>query len=109
MIMGPYCEFCDHRCFVPRVIPGSLKQVLMATCPKGMEFDRSASGGYDHTTAFNPATDVVGFDVVCPHCEIREWAEGYEYGDERYWVCSECRTVNTQYWDDDPAGMRGWN
>lgn len=57
--MGPYCRFCDRRCFVERRLPDDArgrfagKPIIMATCPAGMEFDR-AQTGYDHTTAINP-------------------------------------------------------
>lgn len=50
--MGPYCKFCDRRCFVERHVPGSTVTIL-ATCPRGMEHDRAMTG-YDHTTAINP-------------------------------------------------------
>lgn len=50
--MGPYCQFCGHRCFVERFVPGS-NATILATCPKGMAHDRERSG-YDHTTAVNP-------------------------------------------------------
>lgn len=57
--MGPYCNFCDRRCFVPRVMPDDAtwmpgQPVILATCPKGAEHSR-AKTGYDHTTAINPA------------------------------------------------------
>lgn len=51
-MVGAYCKFCDHRCFVERLVPGSLVTHL-ATCSRGMEHDRERLG-YDHTTAFNP-------------------------------------------------------
>lgn len=50
--MGPYCKFCDHRCFVPRVLPSGA-HLLMASCAAGMAHDRDATG-HDHTTARNP-------------------------------------------------------
>lgn len=50
--MGPYCKFCDTRCFVPRSVPGSTVTIL-ATCAKGMELDRESTG-HDHETAHNP-------------------------------------------------------
>ena len=49
--MGPYCQFCDHRCFVERIVNG--RTVLMATCRSGMDHDRKQTG-LDHTTAHNP-------------------------------------------------------
>ena len=56
--MGPYCNYCDRRCFVPRVLPEDAKfwpgkSLLMATCPKGMEYDFEGTG-YTHETAINP-------------------------------------------------------
>jgi len=53
--MGPYCKFCDERCFVPcpADAPGDVKEAfrdaagglaLMATCPKGRAFDREKTG-----------------------------------------------------------------
>jgi len=56
--MGPYCSFCDHRCFVERRLPASAtwrpgQIVLLATCTKGAEHDRRAIG-CDHTSAINP-------------------------------------------------------
>ena len=50
--MGPYCQFCDQRCFVERQLPSGL-HLLMATCQRGMAWDRDHCG-YDHTTAINP-------------------------------------------------------
>lgn len=55
--MGPYCKFCDRRCFVVRVVPDGPKkgwQGCMATCPEGMAFDRKMLAGYDHGTSINP-------------------------------------------------------
>lgn len=53
VLMGPYCNFCDRRCFVLRDLPDGSWSGLMATCAKGMEHDRKQTG-YDHTTATNP-------------------------------------------------------
>lgn len=50
--MGPYCRYCDQRCFVLRALPDG--HLLMATCPAGMAHDRAVTG-HDHTTAVNPA------------------------------------------------------
>ena len=59
--MGAYCRYCDHRCFVLRVIPGEegLGAICLATCSAGMEHDRRVVG-YDHTTAINPSTGLPG-------------------------------------------------
>lgn len=50
--MGPYCRYCDQRCFVHRVLADG-RPMLLATCPDGMAHDRAACG-QDHTTAINP-------------------------------------------------------
>jgi hypothetical protein len=54
--MGPYCKYCDRRCFVPRVLAGG-RSMLLATCAAGMEWDRQKVG-QDHTTAINPVSGV---------------------------------------------------
>lgn len=51
--MGPYCRYCDQRCFALRVLHSG-ETVLLATCPRGMAHDRKVTG-QDHTTAVNPA------------------------------------------------------
>lgn len=50
---GAYCQYCDRRCFVDRVLPDGSWSGHMATCLQGMEHDRRETG-YDHTTAINP-------------------------------------------------------
>jgi hypothetical protein len=50
--MGPYCRFCDRRCFVLRALADG-RHILLATCPDGMEHDRRKCG-QDYTTATNP-------------------------------------------------------
>ena len=50
---GSYCRYCDQRCFVYRVLSDGSWSGHMATCPRGMEHDRTCLG-YDHTTAINP-------------------------------------------------------
>ncbi|MBD3004643.1 hypothetical protein [Streptomyces sp. 5-10] len=53
---GSYCKFCHTRCFVYRVIPDGPQKGWaghLATCGKGMEHDRRATG-HDHRTAINP-------------------------------------------------------
>lgn len=52
--MGPYCKFCDSRCFVSRVLRDG-RSMLLATCARGAAHDR-AKVGKDHTTALNPVT-----------------------------------------------------
>ena len=50
---GAYCKFCDHRCFVYRVLPDGSWAGHMATCQLGAQFDREMTG-HDYTTAINP-------------------------------------------------------
>lgn len=52
-MMGPYCLYCDFRCFVYRVLPDRSWAGLMATCQSGMERDLIELG-YDYRTADNP-------------------------------------------------------
>jgi hypothetical protein len=52
--MGPYCKYCDTRCFLPRRVGD--RTLLMATCHRGMEHDRASTGGHDHRTTLNPVT-----------------------------------------------------
>ena len=51
---GAYCRYCDHRCFVDRVLPDTGRRLHMATCPAGKTHDRTMSG-FDADTAINPA------------------------------------------------------
>jgi hypothetical protein len=39
--MGPYCNYCDKRCFVDNTRKGGY---LLATCPKGQEHDKKVLG-----------------------------------------------------------------
>jgi hypothetical protein len=41
--MGPYCKFCDSRCFVPTSKEDYVKTDLKATCQEGIKHDMSAS------------------------------------------------------------------
>lgn len=50
--------FCDHRCFVERILRDG-RSMLLATCAKGMAHDRKAVGE-DYTTALNPVTGLRG-------------------------------------------------
>jgi hypothetical protein len=53
--MGPYCRFCDSRCFVPLtdqtpafLVALYLPYGLMATCSAGKAFERQKLGAcYD--------------------------------------------------------------
>lgn len=50
--MGPYCQFCDNRCFVLRRLKDG-REMLLATCGPGMAQDRKLLGE-DADTALNP-------------------------------------------------------
>lgn len=55
---GAYCRYCDHRCFVGRVMPRDAvwmpgQFVHLATCAGGMRHDRETTG-YDYRTAEQP-------------------------------------------------------
>jgi hypothetical protein len=56
---GAYCVYCGLRCFVPRTMPADSRwhpgqSVHLATCQRGADHDRRATG-YDYTTAINPS------------------------------------------------------
>lgn len=53
--MGPYCQYCQRRCFLLRVLKDG-RTMLLATCARGMEHDL-ASCGETHETAVNPIAD----------------------------------------------------
>lgn len=49
--MGPYCRFCNNRCFVPmpkgtprRVLEAYGKAAIIATCPAGQTFEKRKVG-----------------------------------------------------------------
>jgi hypothetical protein len=49
--MGPYCKFCDNRCFVylPVDTPEPIRQAygtstIIATCPGGQRFEKEKIG-----------------------------------------------------------------
>lgn len=54
---GPYCRYCDHRCFVYREVITAHGRVMwaghMATCPEGSKHDREILG-VTHLEARNP-------------------------------------------------------
>lgn len=41
--MGPYCKFCDTRCFIPTEEYDYIKRDLKATCREGIIFDLTAT------------------------------------------------------------------
>ena len=52
-VAGAYCKFCDHRCFVYRVLPNLSWSGHLATCRAGREHDRRQLG-VDCDGALNP-------------------------------------------------------
>jgi hypothetical protein len=49
--MGPYCKFCDHRCFVPfpektpqAILDAYGSSSIVATCARGQAFERDKVG-----------------------------------------------------------------
>jgi hypothetical protein len=56
--MGPYCDYCQRRCFLERAYPteNGWRHLFMATCDRGRQSDREKTG-YDFKTAANPVTD----------------------------------------------------
>lgn len=52
---GAYCDYCGHRCFVYRLVPGT-HITHLATCADGAAHDR-AHLGLDYTTAINPLAE----------------------------------------------------
>lgn len=59
--MGPYCQYCDHRCFLPRMVNG--RSLILATCARGMANDREKLGGHDHRTTLNPIMNTIDVKV----------------------------------------------
>jgi len=56
--MGAYCNFCQTRCFVLRVIPDGPdrgRSFHLATCRDGMVHDL-AKTGHTHISAINPVS-----------------------------------------------------
>ncbi len=49
--MGPYCKFCDQRCFIPfpawtpeHILQAYGRSTIIATCPRGQAFERERTG-----------------------------------------------------------------
>ena len=64
--MGPYCQYCGNRCFLPRALPPTVSagSWILATCPRGMARDRAKLGGHHHRTARNPVTGTIDIIVT---------------------------------------------
>jgi hypothetical protein len=75
--MGPYCNFCQTRCFVPRVLRDG-RSLILATCARGMEHDREKAG-QDHTTALNPIIEAEAVQKLRDElAELNEVAKNIE-------------------------------
>ena len=55
--MGPYCNYCNRRCFVP-FPPGTPQEAIdayqphvdiIATCQAGQQFERNKTGGWSYS------------------------------------------------------------
>jgi hypothetical protein len=97
--MGPYCEFCDFRCFVVRSLPFLKGTLLMATCAAGMAHDRQATG-FDHTSAVNVCTYLEkvaalqgGSVELARSVAVRLEGENAELVRRAGWVAGWVRTV----------------
>jgi hypothetical protein len=98
--MGPYCRYCDRRCFVERILHDD-QWSLLATCEAGMEHDRERVGE-DHVTARNPRNpDSMAGRRRSPawiryyrnHPEVSAtWGE--QNGREPTCTCAACSPVN---------------
>lgn len=62
---GAYCQFCDRRCFVYRVLPDRSWSGHMATCAAGAAHDH-VQLDHDHTTAINPHDQLARLSDVAP-------------------------------------------
>lgn len=68
--MGPYCSFCDQRCFVPNPCSGSW---LYATCSAGKANDRRQVGHNidDINQLIEEYVEVHGFERERAVSEVR--------------------------------------
>lgn len=89
--MGPYCKFCNNRCFVhfPQGTPEHIlkaygSSTIIATCPEGQRFEKEKVGycynDIIEATYPDPAyVDLMsaGYEWTCPNCSIHhteiEW------------------------------------
>lgn len=82
VLMGPYCDHCDQRCFVRRILKDG-RSMLLATCRGGMARDYELLGE-DHRSAINPVSGRPGYDTVdyrrLAH-EIADLARGLASGE----------------------------
>lgn len=49
--MGPYCKFCDRRCFIPlpeltpkEALEAYGRATIIATCKEGQEYEKRLTG-----------------------------------------------------------------
>ena len=63
---GAYCNYCDRRCFVYRIVPDGPSKGWgghMATCTDGMVHDLKALG-HTYRTAVNPITEPEAAELI---------------------------------------------
>lgn len=101
--MGPYCKFCNQRCFVPmptetpeRIVKAYGTSTIIATCPEGQKFEKEKIGYcYDYIQKVikerGPVCRVCGCtDDDCSQCIEKT-------GNPCYWIeedlCSACAEV----------------
>lgn len=98
---GAYCKFCGRRCFVLRVIPDGHdkgRSLHLATCQRGMEHDREATG-HDHETAVNPVLDPEAAEAIAAAVlAAGRWADPLSL-DERYKVARLLARACKRFWD----------
>ena len=83
---GAYCRYCDHRCFVDRVLPDTGRRLHMATCPAGKAHDRTVSG-FDADTAINPFTNPLPQDQRRCRCGQPATANAYGHSCDQWPSC----------------------
>ena len=115
---GPYCRYCDQRCFVSRKMPDDAtwrpgETVHLATCVNGAAHDREETG-HDYTTAINPALPDFDDmfepwgDTSAQDSSAGAWLAPVpapdEEGDENL-VCREC---GEDMWIDEDEVSHHW-
>ncbi len=68
--MGPYCQFCNQRCFVPfpegtpaRVLKAYTTSTIIATCQAGQAFERERVG-YCYDDIIRLTSSALPFDAA---------------------------------------------
>lgn len=88
--MGPYCQFCHNRCFVPFPYrtPDEARKAyaptvtIIATCPRGQAYERATTGGWcydkikditERAAARQYEIDTITFEYATAY---RAWVDG---------------------------------